>query len=775
MWRRIGILSVLAGVLCLGSAALAGPQVLEVSPRYLEFTGYEGGADPAAQVVSIWNSGNGPMDWTVTPDCNWVTVEPNSGASLGEVDDANIIVDINGLAEGTYNCQLTVTGSGAPNSPQVVDVNLFVYQPVIELSSMQLEFIAFEGEANPDDQIISISNSGTGELNWQITEGCGWLTVEPNSGSSTGEADDVNVSVDITGLTVGTYDCNLMVSGTFVVNSPQIVDVDLVIYGELQVPSKQYNSIQSAINAAVPGQTVVVKVGTHYGDGNRDIDFLGKAITIRSTDPNDPNIVAATIIDCEGSEAEPHRAFYFHSGEDRNSVINGLTITNGFGHYEIISGYEIPTGGGIYCYESSPTIRNCIITQNTAYNIIDLSGGVDFHIGGRGAGIYCYQSDAKIDKCTISNNRVCGGTGWAFGTGGLGAGIYCEDSNVVISKCTFSENETEWLEYSEDWYPKGGGIYVAGGTATISGCTISDNYGQTGGGIYCFYCSPIATIEDCSISSNNAWSRGGGLSIGSNTNVWNCRIAENWVLWAGGGIHGGGRIENCVIYQNTAWGDPDLWGGIEAMGAGIYCYSSSTIINCTIYNNDIGFWGEAGGIYCDGSPTINNCIIWDNDWIEVSGGSPAIMYSDVQGGYTGIGNIDANPCFVDAANGDYHLQSAAGRWDANSESWVADGNTSPCIDAGNPGCPLGDEPKDVNNVRINMGAYGGTAEASKSPANWRNIADMTNDGAVDESDLSVFVDWWVQSGECIPSDLDRNQSADFVDFDILGENWLAGL
>ena len=112
------------------SAGFGGPQVLEVSPRYLEFTGYEGGANPAAQVLSIWNSGHGPMDWEVLPDCNWITVAPNSGTSSGEVDDANVIVDINGLAEGTYNCQLTVTGSGAPNSPQIVDVNLVVYELV---------------------------------------------------------------------------------------------------------------------------------------------------------------------------------------------------------------------------------------------------------------------------------------------------------------------------------------------------------------------------------------------------------------------------------------------------------------------------------------------------------------------------------------------------------------------------------------------------------------------------------------------------------------------
>jgi hypothetical protein len=145
----MAILSVLVGVLCFGSVVLAGPQVLEVSPRTLDFSANEGGGNPAAQVVSIWNSGHGPMAWTVTPDCNWLTVEPNSGASSGEVDDANVIVDINGLAGGTYSCQLTVTGSGAPNSPQVVDVNLVVIEPVIGLSATEFKFLAVVGGLNP--------------------------------------------------------------------------------------------------------------------------------------------------------------------------------------------------------------------------------------------------------------------------------------------------------------------------------------------------------------------------------------------------------------------------------------------------------------------------------------------------------------------------------------------------------------------------------------------------------------------------------------------------
>jgi hypothetical protein len=110
----------------------------------------------------------------------------------------------------------------------------------------------------------------------------------------------------------------------------------------------------------------------------------------------------------------------------------------------------------------------------------------------------------------------------------------------------------------------------------------------------------------------------------------------------------------------------------------------------------------------------------------------SVEYSDVHGGWPGEGNIDVDPLFAapgywdpngtpDDLNddfwveGDYHLRSQAGRWDSISEDWVIDEVTSPCIDAGDPTSPLGDEPF-PHGGRINMGAYGGTAEASKSHA-----------------------------------------------------------
>ncbi|MCJ7778683.1 MAG: right-handed parallel beta-helix repeat-containing protein, partial [Sedimentisphaerales bacterium] len=213
---------------------------------------------------------------------------------------------------------------------------------------------------------------------------------------------------------------------------------------ELLVPS-QYPTIQAAIDAAIDGDTVIVAPGTYTGTGNRDISFKSKAITVRSADPNDPNIVAATIIDCNGVG----RSFYFHNNEDANSILEGFTI---IGH---------ASGGGISCLQSSPTITHCNIMK--------------------GRGISCrWESNANITNCTISNNKS--------------SGIYCEDSSPTITNCTISGNKAAG----------GGGIYCDyDSNATITNCTITGNTASgCGGGICCYNSS--SKIINCIFWNNSA-------------------------------------------------------------------------------------------------------------------------------------------------------------------------------------------------------------------------------------------------------------------------------
>jgi parallel beta-helix repeat protein len=133
--------------------------------------------------------------------------------------------------------------------------------------------------------------------------------------------------------------------------------------------------------------------------------------------------------------------------------------------------------------------------------------------------------------------------------------------------------------------------------------------------------------------------------------------------------------------------------------------SSPTLKNLTIVNNKYGI--EA---YADSEPDITNCIIWNNTDGDLFG--CMAMYSCVERGDNY--SITADPLFVDPDNNDYHIRSERGRYWPRFDIWVLDKVTSPCVDAGNPDADISNEPM-PNGGRINIGAYGGTVEASLSP------------------------------------------------------------
>jgi len=387
-------------------------------------------------------------------------------------------------------------------------------------------------------------------------------------------------------------------------------------------PAADFNAIRAAIDDSQDGDIVIVMPGVYQGDGNRDIDFMGKAITVRSADPNDLGVVAATTIDCEGTETNPHRGFILQGDETQDMTVAGLTITNGYAGL----------GGAIYSYGSNLILRKCVIVGNTAK---------------RGGGLYVDggSQSASIENCIIAGNQAVADIG--------------------------------------------GGIY-------LSCLSARDGY------------LSYPTIRNCTIAENRARRNGGGLYA-----ISGCFIT----------------LENTIIWHNSADWDVSLGMSNIADSANPCCLVS--------YSNVQG--GPAG-------IRAYYRVVWETGNIEEKPLFAAPVYWDANGTRDNV-NDDI---FV---TGDYHLKSQAGRWDLATESWVTDDLTSPCIDAGDPAIGFGQElataPNDPNglwseNTRINMGAYGGTAEASLAPVGFSSLVAAWNpepeDSALIRSD-KVVLSW----------------------------------
>ena len=382
-------------------------------------------------------------------------------------------------------------------------------------------------------------------------------------------------------------------------------------------------SIQQAIDNAFEGDTIIL----HQGIYNEHIDFSGKIITVKSEDPNDPSVVAATIIDGGKEDA----VVTFSKKEKMDTWLKGVTIRNG----------KASNGAGIYIYSSSPSITNCILMGNSAeYN---------------GGGIYCAENSWPIiSNCIITDNNAS-----------HGGGICCSwDSSPTITNCTIQENFASY----------GGGIEIEGTSSVfITDCTIKGNMAEQGGGIYCirhYSSESMDIIRNCTIDGNLA-AEGGGMYLYEwvQLKIIGCAITRNAASY-GGGIYclSAGYplgITNCVIAENSAF-----WSG-----GGIFCDRESfpSIIHCTIARNVASL---TAGIDChNSSPTVVNSILWNDSLQEISAsgeGHPAVTYSDIQYGYTGEGNIDSDPRFIDPGTGDYRLQAGSGCIDSGTREVASD-------------------------------------------------------------------------------------------------------
>jgi len=379
-------------------------------------------------------------------------------------------------------------------------------------------------------------------------------------------------------------------------------------------------------------------------------------------------------------------------------IIDGLYISGG--NANILE--SVPFGGGILWNRVNLNILNCTFKDNTS----DQKGGAIFnsHLGG-----------LNIMNCKFFNNASTSG-----------GAIANEVSKCVMSDCIFKNNYCS---------SSGGAAYNGSGEVSMIDCIFEYNSSYRGGGVFN---DGETSLINSTFSGNHADGFGGGLyNFKSGTldpnNVQifdSCTFKDNYAGIYGGGIFNNGPgdvlIKNCLYINNSS----GSWGG-----AIHFWRSAGEILNCTIAHNS----AQRGGGLCCGYDEqilpsyvkITNSILWDNiEEIYNYGNNSVttITYSCIKKLIPGRnliidGNINEDPFFADPNNDDYHLKSKAGRFDPNSGSWVIDDVTSPCIDAGDPNSPVGDEPF-YNGGRINMGAYGGTAEASKSYLDESLIVDV---------------------------------------------------
>jgi hypothetical protein len=480
-------------------------------------------------------------------------------------------------------------------------------------------------------------------------------------------------------------------------------------------------------NSAVPDGTgdrratfelindVIIKGG--FAGGQLDVRDIGAYETILSGDLNGDDVGVANLEDLRYETTRAENSYHVVTSNltDETAVLEGFVITGGNAR---------STGGGMYSYYGTSILIDCTFSGNSADN----SGG----------GMYNYGGAPILIRCTFSGNsaRIEGGGMYNYGRVPI--------LIPILTNCTFSRNSAK----------VGGGISNVSCSSTLTNCTFSGNSAINGGGMSNLgsYRTLTTTLTNCTFSGNSA---------------------EGW----GGGMYNKGIrpiLANCTFSGNSSKGEG---GGIGNIG------SHSILTNCTFAQNSaengnaLAFNSSGRGSFSSYVELIN-CILWDggNEIWNDDGSTVDVTYSNIQSGQNGVfdpyeriiwgeGNIDADPLFAvlghydengtpDDANddywvdGDYHLKSEADRWDRGEGRWTKDDVTSPCIDAGNPMSTIGNEPFPNGGI-INMGAYGGTDEASKSyfgePVCETIVAgDINGDCKVDLSDFAIMALHWLE-------------------------------
>ncbi len=444
-----------------------------------------------------------------------------------------------------------------------------------------------------------------------------------------------------------------------------------------------------------------------------------------------------------------------------STVLGGLVITAGHAQPYKCAGPNCPdvvrapgfNGGGVLIEADNVTVSECRLHHNFA------------EYGGGGMSVYRSQG-VLLEDCVLERNGVHGPTGggglsidrsgveikgcqfsvnWANGPGG---GLESSDSDITISCCVFGRNKTRYY---------GGGLSVREGTVSVRETLLSGNASQDRGG---GFSSTIADVvlRACSVIGNSSSTTGGGGTLAGGTMLLSqCLFSGNSTQGYGGALCASQWISLDIV-DSTFAGNRATFGAFLSGNHNLSHQTSNPAFvgGCIVFNG-----GQE--IYNNQSNIMTEYTLIDQSDASILDVTDTIIW--------GEGNLEGDPYFVATGHwgenetpndpnddvfvvGDYHLKSQAGRWDALAESWVQDDVTSPCIDAGDPNSPIGYEPFPNGGV-LNMGAYGGTEEASKShfgepPCETIIAGDINGDCRVNFADIAILLDHWLQTGERAP-------------------------
>jgi hypothetical protein len=321
-----------------------------------------------------------------------------------------------------------------------------------------------------------------------------------------------------------------------------------------------------------------------------------------------------------------------------------------------------------------------------------------------------YKGTVMLDGLTITGGNANGlDTGSGVGGGIINYGDGRNNINPLIFNCTFTRNSARGL---------GGAIFLnpswSSPRGIIANCIFTCNYATYGGAIYADWVDKLM--------------------------VYNSTFAGN------SAIYGGGIYLQIGVSSTQLFEEPDKQI-VRIDNDTEECVFNPIIKNC-IFHSNADREGMSEYAQIDGYPrwSIKRYpYLCNNKFVEVC----LVSYSCIQGwSGGGIGNINGDPCFANPNNVDYHLKSQAGRWVADEGRWTKDELTSPCIDAGDPASPIGLEPFPNGGI-INMGAYGGTEEASKSyfgkpPCETIVAGDINGDCIVNINDFALIAFHWLE-------------------------------